>query len=161
MTKKIRLTQTARGDIVPDVLVADLFECGWEMVTFFATDKNLQDTKPIVPGQIISTTHPYAKVWSLSNVFMDMMTGEQIVLDDDKIYRLKLHEAGWVEVMCFGVSSVDRTLDLSYKCVDDLPEWAKQRLAVLSLLDPTKINNEVEKVGRRINRNVFWIYPEQ
>lgn len=77
---------------------------------------------------------------------------------DEDTYRLAITKKGKVEVMCFGFTSVDRELKPSYNSVDDLPNWVKERLAVLSIVDPTPPTPEVEGVGRRISKNVFWVY---
>jgi hypothetical protein len=77
---------------------------------------------------------------------------------DDNIYRILIVPDRAVETLCFGVSRVDCALARCYDCVDDLPNWVKERLAVLLLLDGTKPNLEVEGVGRRIGLFVFWVY---
>ena len=80
------------------------------------------------------------------------------MVSDNDTYRLAITKKGKVEVMCFGFTSVDRELKPSYNSVDDLPNWVKERLAVLSIVDPTPPTPEVEGVGRRISKNVFWVY---
>ena len=40
----------------------------------------------------------------------------------------------------------------------ELPKWVQDKLAVLMLLDPKKVNEEVESVGRRISENIFWVF---
>jgi hypothetical protein len=80
------------------------------------------------------------------------------MVSDNDTYRLAITKKGKVEVMCFGFTSVDRELKPSYNSVDDLPNWVKERLAVLSIIDPTPPTPEVEGVGRRISKNVFWVY---
>jgi len=47
-----------------------------------------------------------------------------------------------------------------YGDVDNLPEWVQNQVAVLMLLDPNNKNSDIKGVGRRISKNVFWIYKE-
>jgi DNA relaxase NicK len=47
-----------------------------------------------------------------------------------------------------------------YGDVDNLPEWVQNQVAVLMLLDPNNKNSDIEGVGRRITKNVFWIYKK-
>ena len=50
-------------------------------------------------------------------------------------------------------------VEAEYDSVDDLPEWIARKLAVLSMIDPDDHPTpDVEGVGRRINRWVYWIY---
>lgn len=157
MTKQPRLTATGLGNIVPDKLVSDLFEAGWRMVKWHKVDEQY---RPIMPGEVVATTMPQS-VYSMSNIFARMETGEQIIVDDDKIYRVDLGRSDKILVTCYGIDSIDSVLKPYYNSVNDLPDWVQKRLSVLMLLDPDKTNNDVAKVGRRINRTVFWIYPEQ
>jgi hypothetical protein len=80
---------------------------------------------------------------------------------DDETYRIAITKKGMVEVMCFGVSSIDRKLEPKYNAVDDLPNWVKERLAVLSIVDPTPPIPEVQGIGRRISPYVFWVYSPE
>lgn len=76
---------------------------------------------------------------------------------DDNTYRIRLTGEG-IEVVCFGLESVDSKLEGHYDGVDDLPDWVKERLAVLMVLDSTPPTGELEGVGRRISEKVFWVY---
>lgn len=78
-------------------------------------------------------------------------------MQDDNTYRINL-TGGAVTVVCFGLESVDSTLEGHYDGVDGLPDWVKERLAVLMVLDSTPPTVELEGVGRRISEKVFWVY---
>jgi len=106
--------------------------------------KNVKIADMVSAG--VYDTYPYVRVNRMSMV------------SDNDTYRLAITKKGKVEVMCFGFTSVDRELKPSYNSVDDLPNWVKERLAVLSIVDPTPPTPEVEGVGRRISKNVFWVY---
>jgi hypothetical protein len=70
-------------------------------------------------------------------------------------YRLRIRENDMVEIVSWGVANEVNT---AYDSVDDLPIWMHTKLAVLMLFDPDKRNEEVEGIGRRISRNIFWLY---
>lgn len=145
MTVRIDATgRMIKRKVCPDEIVRDLHSVGYEMVTHHESEKNAQGKSLMY--------------WVMSCTFSHMVTGEHLSMEDEKIYRLELTPRG-VVVTCYGLDAVDSELKNYYSSVDDLPKWVQERLAVLYLLDPYKINDNVDKVGRRINRDVFWIYP--
>jgi hypothetical protein len=75
---------------------------------------------------------------------------------DDSIYRVSVCPDG-VDVVCFGMG-VDTIHDGHYINVDVLPKWVQERLAVLMMMNYTPPTVEVESVGRRISRDVYWVY---
>lgn len=78
---------------------------------------------------------------------------------DDNVYRVSIdNTTKQVEVVCIGMDSVDSEAEGIYSSVDELPEWAQERVAVLMLCDPTPPTQDVEGVGRRIDRDVYWVY---
>ena len=154
--KQFRITGTVYGNTVPDRLVADLLDAGWKMTTWHLDENNQYKVANTNPAMSL----PPRLFHSLSNMFAHMETGDKMLMDDDKIYRLELG-TDKVVVSCYGIDSIDSVLNPFYESVDDLPDWVQRKLAVLSLFDPTRVNNDVEKVGRRINKNVFWIYPDE
>lgn len=78
-------------------------------------------------------------------------------MHDDTTYRIRVAGAG-LDIVCFGLERVDSQLAGHYDDVDDLPDWVKERLAVLSVIDPTPPTYELAGIGRRISTNVFWVY---
>ena len=78
------------------------------------------------------------------------------VVTDDSIYRVSVCPDG-VDVVCFGMG-VDTIHDGHYINVDVLPKWVQERLAVLMMMTHTPPTEEVEGVGRRISRDVYWVY---
>ena len=79
---------------------------------------------------------------------------------DDNIYRVGIFPDG-IDVMCFGLSSVDSGIDGHYDLSDDLPDWVKERLAVLMILSSTPPTPEVAGIGRRISSHVYWVYAPE
>lgn len=78
-------------------------------------------------------------------------------MTDDNIYRVSIFPDG-IDVVCFGLESVDSCLEGHYDRIDDLPNWVKERLAVLNMIPPTTPTQEVEGVGRRISGHVYWVF---
>lgn len=76
---------------------------------------------------------------------------------DDTTYRVSIFPDG-VDVICFGIESVDSDLEGHYDSIDLLPNWVKERLAVLNMIPPTPPTNTVDGVGRRISAHVYWVY---
>jgi hypothetical protein len=84
-----------------------------------------------------------------------------VVSPDDNIYRVSIFPDG-IDILCFGLSSVDSDINGHYDRSDDLPEWVKERLAVLMITSSTPPTNDVAGVGRRISSHVYWVYaPER
>jgi hypothetical protein len=84
----------------------------------------------------------------------DMMTSQ---VHDDNIYRVSVFPDG-IDIVCFGLSSIDSDINGHYDRTDDLPEWVKERLAVLMITSGTPPTQEVAGVGRRISSHVYWVY---
>lgn len=78
-------------------------------------------------------------------------------MHDDNTYRISVFPDG-VDVVCFGLESVDSQLEGHYDRIDDLPDWVKERLAVLNMMPPTPPTNSVDGVGRRISAHVYWVF---
>jgi len=78
---------------------------------------------------------------------------------DDKIYRVSIdNKTKHVEMVCIGIASVDSEAEGYYISVDELPEWVQEKVAVLMLCDFKPPVKEVAGVGRRMDRNVYWVY---
>lgn len=76
------------------------------------------------------------------------------------VFRVNLDPIlGHVDVMTVGLVGVETEdpMEGTYKCMGDLPMWMQEKLAVLSILVPP--DGPIEGIGRRIDRNVFWIFP--
>lgn len=80
-------------------------------------------------------------------------------LKKEPIYRIVLHDDGTVETTCYEMlDAFDPQLKKWYESIDELPKWVQDKIAVLMLLDHTKTNEEIENVGRRISKDVFWVF---
>jgi hypothetical protein len=92
-------------------------------------------------------------------------TSEQDVLymlemiKKNPVYRIKIEDDSTVQTECYDMlDDFAPELKKFYLSLDELPKWVQDKLAVLMLFDPDKRNEELENIGRRINRNIFWVY---
>jgi len=79
-------------------------------------------------------------------------------MSENLTYRVSTAADG-VDVICFGLENVDSNIDGHYDTPNDLPSWIQERLAVLMITSPSPPTKEVAGIGRRISRDVFWVYP--
>jgi hypothetical protein len=97
------------------------------------------------------------RIWQSDiNALSSAMIDNLVAISDDNIYRVSVCPDG-VDVVCFGMG-VDTVHDGHYINADVLPKWVQERLAVLMMMTPTPPTEEVEGVGRRISRDVYWVY---
>lgn len=82
------------------------------------------------------------------------------MVSDDNIYRVSIFPDG-VDIVCFGLASIDSDISGHYDRTDDLPEWVKERLAVLMITSGIPPTQEVAGVGRRISSHVYWVYAPE
>jgi hypothetical protein len=82
------------------------------------------------------------------------------MVSDDNIYRVSVFPDG-IDIVCFGLSSIDSPIDGHYDRTDDLPNWVKERLAVLMITSGTPPTQEVAGIGRRISSHVYWVYAPE
>jgi hypothetical protein len=108
--------------------------------------------------------------YDLSHVYMDrakqqISAPEEMLLmyvekvKEEPIYRIEINEDNTVQTTCYEMlDAFDPELKNYYETLDDLPKWVQDKISVLMLLDHTKVNEEVKGVGRRISRNVYWVF---
>jgi len=84
------------------------------------------------------------------------------MLKEQPIYRVSIHDrTGQVNTDCYDLlENFAPELKMRYDTINDMPNWAQAKLAVLMVLDPMKVNNDIEGVGKRISRNIYWLYKE-
>ena len=75
------------------------------------------------------------------------------------VYRLDIQDDGSVLTDCYDLlENFNPELKKGYECIDELPKWVQDKLAVLLLLDYNKNNKDIPNIGRRITKNIFWVY---
>ncbi len=80
-------------------------------------------------------------------------------VNNDRLYRVVISDTTeHVEVMCFGMDSVDPDAEGHYSSVHDLPSWIQTKLSMLMMLDVPPPLNEVLGVGSRIGPSLYWVY---
>jgi len=80
--------------------------------------------------------------------------------EENYTYRISVN-GGRVNIMCFGIPPVDGVDEGDYDSVDDLPNWVKDRLAILMMTPIDKPTVDIPSVGRRITGNVYWVYAPE
>jgi hypothetical protein len=73
-----------------------------------------------------------------------------------KIARIELasKENKCVRVVCIGMICLDKDLDDLYVNINALPDWVKNKLALLQMID---VGEGLDDTGRHIAKNVFWV----
>jgi hypothetical protein len=80
------------------------------------------------------------------------------MIETDPIYRIKINSDCSVETTAYDLMDKFKPeLDGHYESLDNLPKWVQDRLSVLMLLDHNNINHMIDKVGRRISEEIFWV----
>jgi hypothetical protein len=120
--------------------------------------------KILIGGEYPPENRPGVVLWlkesdlDRATVVYSVSMMEKVITHDDNVYRVAVHQDGTVSVVCFGCEIVDPACEGEYSNVDALPDWVKERLAVLMLMSPTPPTQDVDGVGRRISDHVFWVY---
>lgn len=79
------------------------------------------------------------------------------MLHTDPIYRVYIKEDQTVTTYSYELlENFAPELEKEYKSIDDLPKWAQDKLAVLMVCEPSSA--KVDGVGRRISKDVFWLF---
>jgi hypothetical protein len=98
-------------------------------------------------------------IYRVSMGELPYINGEASTLPDDKnIYRVSMGELPRINVMCLGDGFVDSLCDGEYYGVDALPDWVKERIAILMLCHTEPPMPTIDGVGRRISENIFWVF---
>lgn len=80
--------------------------------------------------------------------------------DTDAVWRVEERPDGRVETMYIGFSPIDSERVILYEDSSELPEWVKDRVAVLRMMPCDPVTSVVFGVGRRISEHVFWVVEE-
>lgn len=73
----------------------------------------------------------------------------------DDVYRI--HIGSTIEVICLGLHVVDEDIEGKYTSVDELPKWAQERIAVLSMIKIDPPQTKIEGIGMRVAEDIYWI----
>jgi hypothetical protein len=84
-----------------------------------------------------------------------------VVASNIVTYRITIHSTTEeVDIMCFDIGCIDTSVLGHYVSINETPQWVQERIAVLMMTDPTPPTEEVDAVGRRIDRSTYWVYHE-
>lgn len=77
--------------------------------------------------------------------------------EEDVIWRVTLCKDGTVRMSYIGYMRAYDYVTKTYSTLDKLPEWLKDRIAVLRMMPPNPNDSVVYGVGRRIDDKSYWI----
>jgi len=98
----------------------------------------------------------------LTDFKIDLYKVTYDMLKDKPIYRIELHPDNTVQTSCYDLmDGFNPKLNNFYESVDELPKWVQDSLSVLMVVDHTKVNQPIEKLGRRISEHIFWVFDEE
>jgi hypothetical protein len=80
--------------------------------------------------------------------------------DTDAVWRVEELSTGAVETTYIGFSPIDSDRVILYQDSSELPEWIKDRIAVLRMMPCNPTTSVVFGVGRRISDYVFWVVED-
>ena len=81
--------------------------------------------------------------------------------EDEYTYRVEF-VGGMARVQCFGIPISPYAIFEKEVTVPiaDLPDWVQKRVAVLSTMSYEPPTEYVNKIGRRISENIYWVFYE-
>ena len=141
------------------------YEMGWTDPRMFSEEPPDLTVRKLLSGEILPEDRQgaikavmrfdvqHASAGRLADMVMDKV-------HDDNIYRVSVFPDG-IDIVCFGLASIDSPIDGHYDRTDDLPEWVKERLAVLMITSGIPPTQEVAGIGRRISSHVYWVYAPE
>lgn len=95
----------------------------------------------------------------LSQGAVGKIIAQMTLCPQDLVYRVNVaYDEGAVSVISFGIENVDSDEDATYDSIQELPQWMQERIAVLSMMSHEPPTENVEGVGRRISKSVYWVY---
>jgi hypothetical protein len=82
-------------------------------------------------------------------------------ISEDNIYRVSVSPTTQhVDVMCFGMNAIDAEADGRYVDINALPQWIREKIALLMMTSDKPPTEPVEGVGVRINSYTYWVYHD-
>lgn len=81
---------------------------------------------------------------------------------DDNIYRVTVDlNTKVVDIICFGLEGVDTSVCRRYMDINETPQWIREKLAVLTMMDDKPPTEVIDGVGFRIDTNTFWVFRNE
>jgi hypothetical protein len=76
---------------------------------------------------------------------------------EDYIWRIQMHPDRSIVMSYIGYCPIDTPRRVEYPTIEDIPEWVKDRLAVLNMMPPNPTDSVVFGVGRRVDASTWWV----
>ena len=82
-------------------------------------------------------------------------------VDTKQVYRVHIRrDTNSVSVLPLGMECLESDLEGDYTW-DQLPTWMTDQLTVLSIMPNPPPPIDVDRVGKRISPDVFWVYRHE
>ena len=76
---------------------------------------------------------------------------------EDYIWRVVVSPDRSVVTNYIGYCPIDTEPRVEYQSFENLPEWVKDRIAVLNMMPPNPTDSVVFGVGRRVDETTWWV----
>lgn len=63
-----------------------------------------------------------------------------------------------VEIMCFGMNAVDAEAGGRYDTINAVPQWIREKIALLMMTSDKPPTEPIDSIGVRINAYTYWVY---
>ena len=68
--------------------------------------------------------------------------------------------SGYIQVKCLKGITLDNDKLCNYMSLNDIPDWIKERVYALSVLEPDE-NHVIADVGARTSEETFWVFKNE
>jgi hypothetical protein len=68
--------------------------------------------------------------------------------------------SGYIQVKCLKGITLDNDKLCNYMSLNDTPDWIKERVYALSVLEPDE-NHVIADVGARTSEETFWVFKNE
>lgn len=80
------------------------------------------------------------------------------MMDHDTACRVVIRPtSNYVHIQCLKGLTLDNDIKRAYTSLNDTPEWIRNRVYALSVLEPD-VDHIVENVGVRSAHDTFWVF---
>jgi hypothetical protein len=83
-------------------------------------------------------------------------------IENDRVWSVRVPDERSASMIYIGYSPCTGERYLRYSSPNALPEWVKDRIAVLRMMPPKPGESVVRDVGRRVDATTYWVVePKQ
>jgi hypothetical protein len=83
-------------------------------------------------------------------------------VENDRVWSVRVPDGKPASMVYIGYAPTSEKRYNTYPSADALPDWVKDRIAVLRMLPPKPGESVVRDVGRRVDVTTYWVVePKQ